>query len=891
MAEIRGIFDYIREALGEQISPIGSAYSKFLELPVDARRGLISEDFRQKVENMPTAPYTGGGNFQGVLGSTEAEKINAYSGSDLTDYDISGENISNADKFVAESILGTGDILTQPDVIGKELVDIGSGLLQKATGEVTNQEQVDKANVVQDSIASLFTPEGFNKSMYETGGAVALPVGGAYLGVKGAQLSKGLFDKGIQPGLSIKDISARKQGEITAPIDEYGFYDPIEQLLMDLPQEVNTRGDIKRYLLKRGIKRDQILESKIDDYMFEREFRSQKITKEGLLNQINKNKTALVETSLMGSQYEPRIRLDRPEYDWSEDTNYMKNPEQRNPEGRNYEVLDDPEYIQSIADDWIYEWEDLTVPEVINELKNYGKLDQFLIKALNKKYPEKYPLTKDELKEISGYSNVTPKWVDEMKDQKFDSEVIENIAQYKAETDYWNNPYMEWKIKTTDGDEYKVLGNEELGLQIYRPNGDEVNQGDPIYSLDEAEVQINQDAIDYGYLGYADGNTQYENYVGAARDDLNMDTYEEVLVTAPHLGDDFYGDHFSDYANTTAHIRMADTLDGKRKKVIEIQSDLHQKGRQTNYYTEEFKDKQREKFKLLPDLEKEYNKYNDDFNAKKDEWFRNQTMLDDYARANKMNVLTGTLDDRGITVVQGGIYLRFSDGKLQRVFDSEDRTITSNKQLEELSKAEDSLIDLNSNPFEGDWKLSSPDDLPPIKENWKYVFDNAKEDYKLFTDYSESMDKKMELGKQINDIKYPDYVPDAPQKNERWVQDAVQRAINKARQEGKEGVEFVDSEYSLDIWNPNRTKNEDGKVRYQELYQNVYDKKVPSVLKKYKNKYGGEVEKLEGGGYYYKFDDKSRNVKGIPLASTGGLLSIDQMQDDDKMNNKQGLLA
>ena len=670
------------------------------------------------------------------------------------------------------------------------------------------------------------------------------------------------FENAKNPGLSIKDISARKQGEITAPIDEYGFYDPIEQLLMDLPQEVNTRGDIKRYLLKRGVKRDQISESKLDDYMEGKELRGQKITKEGLLNQINKDKTVLLETSLIGSQYEPRMRLDRPEHDWSEDTNYKKNPEQRTPENRNYEVLDDPEYIKSVADDWVYEWEDLTVPELIDELKTWGNgTDQIFIKALNKKYPEKYPLTQDELKEISGYSNVTPKWVDEMKDQKFDSEVIENIAQYKAETDYWNSPYMQWRIKTTDGDEYKVLGNEDLGLQIYRPNGDLVNDDNAIYSYDEAEVRINQDAMDMGYLGYADGNTQYEDYVGAARDDLNMDTYEEVLVTAPHLGDDFYGEHFSDYVNTTAHIRMADTLDGKRKKVVEIQSDLHQKGRQHNYDTEEFRTKHEEYRKReqkpteerISDIQDEQQKLlNQSAEAK-----TNATDgLEKLRKEQKINGWDTSSDDELVIDVGLGYEIGFGkDGKLNRF------STPLEKNIEKYVKL-----------------------LEP------YTMEYAK--------YNKLLDKKNELRYvlleqevKLNKIMNPTTVPDAPQKNERWVQDAVYRAINKAKQEGKEGVEFVDSEYSLDIWNPNRTKNENGKVRFQELYQNIYDKKVPSTLKTYKNKYGGEVEKLEGGGYYYKFDEKSRDVKGIPLASTGGLLSIDQMQDDDKMNNKQGLLA
>jgi len=507
------------------------------------------------------------------------------------------------------------------------------------------------------------------------------------------------------------------------------------------------------------------------------------------------------------------------------------------------------------------------------------------------------------LKEISGYSNVTPKWVDEMKDQKFDSEVIENIAQYKAETDYWDNPYKEWKIATTDGDEYRVVGNEDLGLQIYRPNGEKFN--DAVYSLDEAEVQINQDAMDYGYMSVADGSTQYEDYVGASRDDLNMDTYEEVLVTAPNLDDDFYGSHFSDYVNTTAHIRMADTLDGKRKKVIEIQSDLHQKGRQKGYLTKEEQKKideyetsqeietdkttQRNLMKEGRELEKELELTNTNFYA-----YVNTDMKElvndvygSHSNAMRKNPKLKLFFDKIVksaptdvgsirnfyeNIVPSDLY--FDAGRSMYSPDRRGRNYTDldSEELQRIyNEGVEELLKLN-NFGEGLGKVSKG--RRNIENKIEKNRDDAQKVY-------EKIDRK--LGRKA--------IVDAPQKDERWVQDAVQRAINKARQEGKEGVEFVDSEYSLDIWNPNRVKNENGKVKYQELYQNIYDKKVPSTLKTYKNKYGGEVEKLEGGGYYYKFDDKSRDVKGIPLASVGGLLSIDQMQDDDKMNNKQGLLA
>lgn len=885
--------------LTESAFPVSTGYRKFLDIPAESRANLI-QPLREKVEQMPTAPYdVQRGGFQGVLGSTEAEKIDGYSGSDPTDYDISGENISNTDKFVAESLLGTADLMVQPDVIGKELSDIGQGYYQKATGDITNKEQVAKADATTEAVKGLLTPEGFYKSTYETGGALALPAVGAYLGVKGAQLSKALYDKGIQPAMSVRDISSRKQNEITAPIDEYGFYDPIEQLLMDLPQEVNTPSDIKRYLMKRGIKRDQIAESKIDDYLQGKD----RVTKEGLLNQINKEKTELVETTLMGEgfgEYGNALRIDNPEDEFpshrrggAEILRYRENL--RNPSDRNWEAINDTDYIDSTAEDIVYTNSGSTFDEFIEN--QFTDTNQLALK-LNKIDSKKYPLS-DELKtklENTTFYNVelNPKWINDSRNNILDEtvppEVLDELALDMAEEQYWVSPFYEWRVRTPDEqEEYKVIGNDEIGLTITDPYGRRLNE-DLIYSLEEAEIRINDDAGEQGYLSYSDGGTQYQNYTGKA--DLDMDTYEEVLITAPNLGENYYGDHFEGYENTIAHLRMADTPDGKRKKVIEIQSDLHQEGRQTNYDTKEFRKKNAEDRKKLPDLEKEEQKSIDAYNKAQDEFFRNTQILSELAEDKGFKVDydvefdPNAKDLRGMTISRGNLYLHFLEGKLNRIHTGKGTTLTQSRQFGSMLG-----LDPSKSPFKGDWKLTSPDDLPPIKDEWKPIFETIKKDNELYNTRNDNNDRMRSLQVQINNIKYPTTVPDAPLKNERWVQNAVERAINKARQEGKEGVEFVDSEYSLDIWNPRRTK-ENGKVRYQELYQNVYDKKVPSVLKTYKNKYGGEVEKLDEGGYYYKFDDKSRDVKGIPLASTGGLLSIDQMQEDEgRITRNKGLLA
>ena len=97
--------------LTESAFPVSTGYRKFLDIPAESRANLI-QPFREKVEQMPTAPYdVQRGGFQGVLGGSQTGGQEMISGTDLTDYGIAGgETASNFDRFMAENILGGAEL-------------------------------------------------------------------------------------------------------------------------------------------------------------------------------------------------------------------------------------------------------------------------------------------------------------------------------------------------------------------------------------------------------------------------------------------------------------------------------------------------------------------------------------------------------------------------------------------------------------------------------------------------------------------------------------------------------------------------------------------------------------------------------------------------------------
>jgi len=90
--------------------------------------------------------------------------------------------------------------------------------------------------------------------------------------------------------------------------------------------------------------------------------------------------------------------------------------------------------------------------------------------------------------------------------------------------------------------------------------------------------------------------------------------------------------------------------------------------------------------------------------------------------------------------------------------------------------------------------------------------------------------------------KVPEFTPLSTQ--DRDVKLMVKHAITKAIENGSTKVAFPTGDMILDIWNKARRETFHKKVEFEELYKNLYDKKIPKFLQKYAGKNKGKVGKI-----------------------------------------------
>ena len=137
-------------------------------------------------------------------------------------------------------------------------------------------------------------------------------------------------------------------------------------------------------------------------------------------------------------------------------------------------------------------------------------------------------------------------------------------------------------------------------------------------------------------------------------------------------------------------------------------------------------------------------------------------------------------------------------------------------------------------------------------ERWKVDPRNPQaENFKGFGDADiEALDGWMwqeiqRLNKHIDEAPsniVPEFTPVKDQ--DRDVHLLVKRAIAKAIENGSTKVAFPNGDMILNLWNRHRDTTYHKKVRFEELYKNLYDKKIPKFLKKYAGQHKGKVGKM-----------------------------------------------
>jgi len=135
------------------------------------------------------------------------------------------------------------------------------------------------------------------------------------------------------------------------------------------------------------------------------------------------------------------------------------------------------------------------------------------------------------------------------------------------------------------------------------------------------------------------------------------------------------------------------------------------------------------------------------------------------------------------------------------------------------------------------WKV---DPRNPQAENFK-GFGDA--DIKALDEWFDQELKRLDnYLRRANDVDTPEFTPVKDQ--DRDVHLMVKHAITKAIENGSTKVAFPKGDMILDIWNKARRETFHKKVEFEELYSNLYDKKIPKFLKKYAGQHKGKVGKI-----------------------------------------------
>ena len=262
--------------------------------------------------------------------------------------------------------------------------------------------------------------------------------------------------------------------------DELGFYSNALEQAKNLKQDSGQGSQLRGILVNNGVKEDEIKWTGLDEILSK-----PKVTKDEIVKHLEDNRVELKEVTL---EPDPDGGIDRLSWD----------------EGR---VDDDSE-------NWLYRTEDY-----IYDLQN-NQADDYLLEPIFKGLREQ-DATEADIKYIQ----------QKIADNDYDSlpsdtkQNIENILDGVAYEDYMQNPYKVWSEGNAG---YSIFGNDDVGYTVKGPQGDNISSGE-VYSFDEARVQVESHAMDYGYLGgEGEGATRWMEYKQPGGDN-----YREILLANP----------------------------------------------------------------------------------------------------------------------------------------------------------------------------------------------------------------------------------------------------------------------------------------------------------------------------------------------------------------------
>ncbi len=514
-------------------------------------------------------------------------------------------------------------------------------------------------------------------------------------------------------------------GAVRGPeVDELGFYSQALETAKNLQQAKGTGEQFRKMLLSAGVKPDEI--------KFTPEL-------EGLLSQ-----PKVTRDEVVGLLQENRIRPEQTVYTAPEKSSEGMNfPAQA--EELSIDVAYGPSYIDDRTADMI--GDDYYANYVAEEATSAGRED-LNIEAMRKAVLE------DDFSILNAEE---------------DGFVRDSLESLVAE-EYSYDPVL----RLTDPDSgYEIVGSDDTGYIIRNEEGNEL-RGER-YSLAEARIEAETDAMDRGIIGFGGGETRFMEYTEGGGDN-----YREMLLQVPEYAGQkegfVYSGHF-DEPNIVVHARtkdrsfgVGDKAEGNALYVEEMQSDWGQQGRQKGFVTGETRDRYKE-------IERELKPLQDDIvklSRESDDLI--EMLAEDMAEFNTPKGFFNPLNpDFKYKANRGRIYRVLSDGS----------------EVAEQGRSQ----------VERDYLPSS----------------QYGEDYKeIMSEINKMNAEATPLRKELSDLPSGAEVAPFVGNSEKFAEVGIKRLINQAVKENKDSVVFSSGDVQYDRWN-------------EEGLQTFYDKIIPKV--------------------------------------------------------------
>lgn len=522
-------------------------------------------------------------------------------------------------------------------------------------------------------------------------------------------------------------------GAVRGPeVDELGFYSQALETAKNLQQAKGTGEQFRKMLLSAGVKPDEI--------KFTPEL-------EGLLSQ-----PKVTRDEVVGLLQENRIRPEQtvlpaaPE----KSSEGMSFPAQA--EELSIDVAYGPTYIDDRTADMI--GDDYYANYVAEEATSAGRED-LNIEAMRKAVLE------DDFSLLNANE---------------DGFVRDSLESLVAE-EYSYDPVL----RLTDPDSgYEIVGSDEMGYIIRNEEGNEL-RGER-YSLAEARIEAETDAMDRGIIGFGGGETRFMEYTEGGGDN-----YREMLLQVPEYAgretDFTYSGHF-DEPNIVVHARtkdrnfgVGDKGEGNTLYVEEMQSDWGQQGRQQGFDTP--KEKQ--------DLQSAMEQYEPFLNEK-----NKQNSIKNEAKRDFAKLVAKQIGGEVSGSSSGGsVYLH-------------DKPVMNDYNAEEILMSGSGEIRLYD-PLSGQYRQVSVTVPKEIKDKYK----SSKKRWNELDEESKDLQK---LIRKKADTPLAPFVGNS----EKFAEVGIKRLINQAVKENKNSVVFSSGDVQYDRWN-------------EEGLQTFYDKIIPKV--------------------------------------------------------------